>query len=184
MIVGGIYWLIHKVKGELTERNKYRRSKLFGFLLLLIFVFSIISFAILYPTGFYTSTLAARRVMWLFISVSVGWYWMRTVWTPFEKIQSETDAPVGLGQAISQWKKSASKSLGLDKPKEPKKKPYEYVQPAASDNDDDASISKNAEQINNKDDVVEKLEKYRDLYEKGLISEDEYSLLKSKELGM
>lgn len=184
ILIGGCYWIIHKSKGELTARNNYRRRKLFGIILLVTFILSIMTLLFLASDGFYSSSLLARRTMWLFLSISVGWRWMRTVWTPFAKIQLETDSPQGLGEAISCWKHDVSKRLGLDKPREPKKKPCEYYQDSKVVDAVNSSKAETNQSNSNNKSIAEKLEEFRELYENGLISEDEYIRLKSKELGI
>jgi len=184
VLIGGCYWIIHKLKGELTERNNYRRRKLFGIILLVVFVASIIALLSLASDGFYSSSRLARQIFWLVISISIGWSWMRTIWTPFDKIQLETNSPQGLSEAINCWKQDVSKRLGLYKPREPKKKPCEYYPDSRNVYAVDSPKAEiNQSKTENKN-MAETLEEFRELYERGLISEDEYIRLKSKELGI
>ena len=190
-LAGTVYWLIHKAKGQLTERNKYKRKRLFGYLLTfmcmieIFYLFSMLGNAVeADSSGSYVGSYVGRKLFWAFLGVSIGWSWIRTIWTSFDQIESEVDAPNGLSSAFGQWIKSAKGVLGFDAVDVEKKKPYEYGLPSDSDEGKHTS-EKNAENDEGSENqTIINLEKYRKLFEKGLITEDEYRRLKSKELGI
>ena len=184
----------------MTDRNKYRRKRLFGYILLAMVALNILSVGlILYvlsnnPDGATYSSRLARQVVWLFIGTSIGWNWLRLIWTPYEKIQSETDAPEGLGQAMGKWKEAISTKISntFSDPNQPlrtaysekrKLKPYEYPPPSPTEEKPKTAKTANSNE-EDEEATIKNLEKYRRMYEKGLISEDEYGRLKSKELGI
>ena len=200
-ICGGIYWLIHKAKGSLTERNKYKRRRLFGCLLLIMIAIEIAFYAVLIFTlannpeaGAKAGATLGRRFFWVIIGISIGWNWIRLIWTSYEKTQSETDPPEGLGQAIGKWKENLSKKIsntsndpqkssGENKSGRRKLKPYEYP-PTAPTNEKFQTKITATPPTEAEDKTIENLEKYKEMFEKGLISNDEYERLKSKELGI
>ena len=133
------------------------------------------------------------RTFALILGVSVGWNWLRLVWTSYEKTESETDAPEGLGQAVGKWKeklssklsKNSSESkrlLGSDNPNKQKPKPYEYPAPLAAKEQLPAAKTNKTKPA--EEETIYNLERYKEMHEKGLISEDEYGRLKRKELGI
>ena len=200
-ICGGIYWLIHKAKGSLTERNKYKRRRLFGYLLLIMIAIEIAFYAVLIFTlannpeaGAKAGAALGRRFFWVIIGISIGWNWIRLIWTSYEKTQSETDSPEGLGQAIGKWKENLSKKIsntsndpqkssGENKSGRRKLKPYEYPPTAPTNEKFQAKITATPP-TEAEDKTIENLEKYKEMFEKELISKDEYERLKSKELGI
>ena len=86
VVVGSVHWLIHNSKGELTERNKYRRMRLFGIILSIVLVVSI--FALIGTAAALdndsASRLAGKQTVWIAITASVGWHWIRNIWRPFD----------------------------------------------------------------------------------------------------
>ena len=135
-----------------------------------------------------------RKFVWIIIGISIGWNWIRLIWTSYEKTQSETDSPEGLGQAIGRWKENLSKKIsniandpqqspGANESGRRKLKPYEY--PPASHNKEKFQTEKTiTSAAQGGDNTIRNLEKYKKMFEKGLISNDEYERLKSKELGI
>lgn len=200
-ICGGIYWLIHKTKGSLTERNKHKRRRLLGYLLLIMIAIEIAFYAVLIfalannpEAGAKAGAVIGRKFVWIIIGISIGWNWIRLIWTSYEKTQSETDSPEGLGQAIGKWKENLTKKIsnisndpqqspGENESGRRKLKPYEY--PPAAHNKEKFQAEKTiTPTTQGGDNTIKNLEKYKEMFEKGLISNDEYERLKSKELGI
>lgn len=86
VVIGSIHWLIHNAKGELTERNKYRRMQAFGTILSIVLVISI--FAVIGTAAALNDNsvgqMAGKRIVWIGITASVGWRWICTIWKPFD----------------------------------------------------------------------------------------------------
>lgn len=202
-ICGGIYWIIHKAKGTLTDRNRYKRGKVFGFLFLIMLALEIAGYVILIsvaannpenPAAIY-GKVGGRTIM-LIIGPLIGWNWLRLTWTSYETIQSGEKSQGGPGQVFAMWKQTIANSKPLQPLRDLEKnmketqaitkklKPYAYNPPLTSNKESQKEIATeiNSEEVKNK--IINNLKSYKKMYEDGLISEDEYGRLKRKELGI
>jgi len=179
-IVGGIYWLIHKSKGELNERNNYKRRRLFSFVLLIMTVMNFFHIIFLFNRGIGT---APTKMLSLILAIVYLWYWLKAAWTPYEQFQSELHIPRSLSSAIKEknfsiflpftWKKA--KQIEITKPVEVS------LNSKSDEVDYDKSIDKKKE--DNKT-LKSKLEELNTMKENGLISEEEFNKLREKYLNL
>ena len=180
-IVGCLYWLLHKLKGKLEDpRSKYRRMRLFGGVVLLFLILWIASVLYLSASVPGAASRGGRSLMWIGISTSVAWRWIRLTWTPFDQWTSENEDPDTLEargpiDAFRLWFKKLRKWLHIEKPA---LKPYQYSQESPSQK---TSKSKDSTPL---DPMEEELLRYQDLLSRGVITNQEYDEMRRKTLGL
>ena len=182
-IVGGLYWLLHKLKGKLDDpRSKYRRMRLFGVVVLLFLILWIASILFLAASVPGAASRAGRSIIWIGISTSIAWAWIRLIWTPFDKWTSENQDPDskkvrGPVDAFRLWfsKLQLRKWLNIEKPA---LKPYQYSQQSPSQK---SSKPKDSTPL---DPMEEELLRYQDLLSRGVITNKEYDEMRRKTLGL
>ena len=179
-IVGGLYWLLHKLQGKLDDpRSKYRRMRLFGVVVLLFVILSIVG-TILLVSSPNAGSRAGRSIIWIGIGTSIAWKWIRLIWTPFHQWTSENDNPDSIQargpiDAFRLWFRKLRKWLNIEKPA---LKPYEYSQQSPSQK---RSKPKDSTPL---DPMEEELLRYQDLLSRGVITNKEYDEMRRKTLGL
>ena len=180
-IVGGLYWLLHKLKGKLNDpRSKYRRMRLFGAVVLLFLILWIASVLYLAASVPGAASRGGRSLMWIGISTSVAWRWIRLIWTPFHQWTSENENPDSIQargpiDAFRLWFSKLRKWLRIEKPA---LKPYQYSQQSPSQK---SSKPKDSTPL---DPMEEELLRYQDLLSRGVITQKEYDEMRRKTLGL
>ena len=178
-LVGGIYWLIHKFKGELNERNNYKRRRLYSFVLLIMSVWNFTSLMFQLSRGIPSAPL---HILSLLLAIVYLWYWLRAAWTPYEQFQMELHIPRSLSSAVKEknfsiflpftWKKS--KQIEITKP----------VQVELNSGVEELNLNGSKVKDNNvhSGSLKSKLEELNAMKESGLVTEEEFNKLRGKYL--
>lgn len=120
IVIGSIYWLVHKSQNKLGARNKYKRQKLFGFILMIMLGISLALVPFIIYLKLYSPEKFASKALWYAISVAVGWRWLKTTWMSFEAIEEEKE------------KRAEPVAATPRANKKRKKMPYEYGAPSGN----------------------------------------------------
>jgi len=118
IVIGSIYWLVHKSQNKLSARNKYKRQKLFGFILLIMLGISLALVPFIIYLKLYSPEKFASKALWYALSVAVGWRWLKTTWMSFEAIEEEKAKKT---EPVAELPRTNKKK---------KKMPYEYGIPS------------------------------------------------------
>ena len=180
VLVGAIYWLIHKLRGRLDERSLYRRKRLFGVLTLSISSLLLLMILFLLSNEPSSPSALGRSFFWTLLGLSTGWGWIRLLWTSYDQWEEEREklghrSPQTLFQAIGLWLSQLRKLLKLEKPA---LKPYQYSQQSPSQK---SSKPKDSTPL---DPMEEELLRYQDLLSRGVITNKEYDEMRRKTLGL
>lgn len=123
---------------------------------------------------------SGSSLMWIGISTSVAWQWIRLIWTPYEKWTTENSSSDSIKargpiDAFRLWFSRLRKWLNIEKPA---LKPYQYSHEPAPKKPEQTSG-------NNALDPMEKeLLRYQDLMRRGVITQQEYEEMRRKALGL
>ena len=185
-LIGLIHWLIHKLTGRNDEKSRYQRKRVFGITLLLMLILVTvvgIRYAALVGTP-EAGRQAGRELVFAVISVFIGKDWIKSIWQPYEKYllkksvknivsssaKPEDTEPFDKEKVIDQKATSELdelKSNTLD----PAKHPVDSTQDTVDLNPGNGSSRKTIES---------ELIRLKDLYDRGLIDEQDYTKLKQK----
>lgn len=85
-LIGSIHWLLHNLSGQLTERKKHERKRVFGVVLSIVVIAGICFWVGLAAEADTKAAggIAGRQTVMAGIAAAAGWRYIKCIWTPFE----------------------------------------------------------------------------------------------------